>query len=179
MRVALRHQFVGAFGGGIQRQGPVRRRVRRERTGTGVSIDRGGACIDEMRDSLPPRQLQQVQMAGNVGPHIGARVLQRIAHACLRGEVQDAVHAVEPQPVHRLVIGNVGAQEGKAGQAVQPGQPGALQHRVVVAVEIVDADDGFAACEQGGGRMHADKAGDAGDEDAHGRGFRAAGRAAP
>ena len=132
-----------------------------------------------MRHAPTPRQFQQVQVPRDIGPDIGARVFQRVAHAGLGGEMQDAVHAFERQPVHRLVVGDVGAQEGEAGQAVQARQTGALQHPVVIAVEIVDPDDRLAAGEQGRGGMHADEAGDAGDEDAHGRSVRIAGAPAP
>ena len=132
-----------------------------------------------MQDCLPSRQLQQVEVAGDVGADIGARVFHRIAHAGLRGEMHDAVHAFERHPVHRFVVGDVGAQEGKAGQAAQAREPGALQHRVVVAVEIVDADYRLAAAKERSGGMHADEAGDAGDENAHGRSVRVTGDRAP
>ena len=44
-----------------------------------------------MRDAAVPGELEQVEMADQVGLDIGARILDRIAHARLRAEMDDPV----------------------------------------------------------------------------------------
>ena len=48
-------------------------------------------------------------------------------------------------------------------------QPGPLQRHIIIVAEIVDADHGLAACQQGAADMRADEPGSARDEDGHGR----------
>src|SRR3546814_8816162 len=60
------------------------------------------------------------------------------------------------------------AAEGEALQWRQPRQPGFLQPRVVVVVEVVVAQDFVTARQQALAEFRADAAGGAGDEDAHG-----------
>ena len=43
-----------------------------------------------------PRDLEQVEVAGEVGLEIGARVLDRIAYARLRAQMDDAVELPWP-----------------------------------------------------------------------------------
>ena len=53
--------------------------------------------------------------------------------------------------------------------ALEPFEPRLLEGRVVIIVEIVDADDLLAAVEQRHGDGRSDEAGDAGDEQGHAR----------
>jgi hypothetical protein len=59
-----------------------------------------------------------------------------------------------------LAIGDIEAPKGEAGPALEPGQPIFLQGDLVVVVQVVDADNGFAAAEERLGNVIADKAGD-------------------
>ena len=47
-------------------------------------------------------------------------------------------------------------------------QAGLLQAGIVIAVQVVDADDGVAALEQSEAGVEADEAGGAGDQEFHG-----------
>ena len=99
---------------------------------------------------------------------VGARIVERIADAGLRAEMDDPVDLGAGQRLfERLVIREIDLHEAE-GSGVQPrssGQPLLLQPRIVIGIEIVDADHALAALEQRRGDMVADEAGGAGDED--------------
>jgi hypothetical protein len=68
--------------------------------------------------------------------------------------------------VERLPIGEIDLEKvERAGRgALQFGQPVALERRIVISVEIVDADDTLAALQQPPRDMIADETRGAGDE---------------
>ena len=68
---------------------------------------------------------------------------------------------------HPRAVGDVELGEGEAGIACEPRQPGALERRIVVAVDVVDADHPLATAEQSEADVVADEAGAAGDHDRH------------
>src|SRR3546814_1820300 len=86
-------------------------------------------------------------MAGGVGAHISVRTDQRIAHARLRAEMDDAIDVTaaqggfEPFPIGEILVehAQVAALRDDARD------PGALHGGIVIIVEIVDADHGLAA----------------------------------
>ena len=115
-------------------------------------------------------RLQDRKLAADVGFDIGAGILQRITHPGLRREMQDggAVRQPADDPRDLRRVRDVDLLEPEPSVCRQPVQPGFLQRRIVVGVQIVDADDRVPTRQQGGGATHADKAGDAGDQDGHG-----------
>ena len=62
----------------------------------------------------------------------------------------------------------IGLDEGEVSLREEVAEVAVFVDAVVVRVEVVEADDGVAASEEGGGETGADEAGGAGDEDAHG-----------
>ena len=68
---------------------------------------------------------------------------------------------------HRLAVRDVGADEGEGLVRSKQGQPGLLEAHVVIVVQIVHAEDAFAARQQRPADMEADEAGGAGHEDRH------------
>jgi hypothetical protein len=107
-----------------------------------------------------PAPLQDVGEAYQVRVDVGVRVLERVAHPCLRREVHDddGTHLSE-QLRHGLAVGDVQLAEGEARPAVQQLQPRPLQARVVVVVHAVDADDLAAFGQQPLAQVVADEAG--------------------
>jgi len=168
----MRHQLVGLLAGSVQAHRVVHRVVHREgHLGVGP-VHAGAAGVHQVFHPVLPASLQHVANAHQVALQVGPGVLQRVAHPGLRGQVDHALRPVAgKQRVQARGIGNVAFGEGKARVGAELCQPGMLQARVVVRVEVVDADDLIAALQQLLGHVHADEAGAAGDEDFHGEPF--------
>ena len=119
---------------------------------------------------MVPAAFQHVEEAGHVAVDIGVRVPQRVAHAGLGGEVHDAIERLRSS--NSLLMPSRSAKSSwrnaKPGCGLKPRQPRLLQRRIVVVVEVVDADDLVAAREQSLADVHADEAGATGDQDFHG-----------
>ncbi len=92
------------------------------------------------------------------------RVRERVAHAGLRRQVDDARERVpREQRLHRGAVGEFDPLEREARMR-KPLQPRLLQPRVVVIIQVVDADHRLAARQQALSQVIADEAGSAGDE---------------
>lgn len=123
-----------------------------------------------MLDLPVARDFEQVEMADEIGLHIGMRVLDGIAHAGLRAEMDDAVElGTFQRRAEARIIGEILAveREAVAAHLAQIGKARFLQPHVVIVVEIVDADDLIAARQELAGKTVTDKPGRAGDENAH------------
>jgi hypothetical protein len=168
MRVGVRHQLVGFLAGGVQAHRVVDGIVDRERDLGVGAVDRRRAGVDEVLDAVVAAAFEQVGEADDVGLHVGVRILQRVAHAGLRGEVDDGIEvALLEQVLHHHAVGDVVLEEAEVGVGFQLFQPREFERRVVVVVEVVDADDLVAAGEQDLRDVHADKAGGTGNEYFH------------
>ena len=111
---------------------------------------------------------ENIQEAGEVGFDVIARMGEGVTYACLRGEMDDAVRLVfGEQPVHRFMLVDVSFRKGKAVARLELCEPCPFQGDIVIAVEIVEADDLVTAIEQGARGMEADKAGGASEENSH------------
>ena len=120
----------------------------------------------QVRDAMAAAVLQHAGDAGEIAGHVGVRMIERVAHAGLRGEVHDLLRAVRVE--HRRERGGVGdvhLLEAKAGMRGERSQPGLLERRRVVVVQVVDADHAVAVAQQAVADQHADESGCAGDED--------------
>ncbi len=126
-----------------------------------------------MPDLAVPAALKQIDEADEVGLGIGLRIDERVAHAGLGGEVDDALEVFLAEEFgHARGIGDVELDEAKARMVGQLLQARLLQADVVIVVEVVDADDLVAARQQALGNVHSYKSGGAGDEHFHASGFR-------
>ena len=96
-----------------------------------------------------PAAFEDVQGAGDVALDVGVRVLERIAHAGLGGEVHDLVEALvreqvlDQRPVLQRAFDHAEVAMGREALGART-----LERRVVIGVEIVEADDPVAALEQ-------------------------------
>ena len=171
MGVGFAHQLVGLFGGGVERDGLIDAILDREGEFGVAAVDRGGGGVDHVLDASVAGNLQQVEVAREIGGEVGVGVGDGVAHARLRAQMDDAV---EFQPVERGdeggVVGEILPEEGEAVSALgrEVGEAGFLQIDVVIVVHAIDADDGVAARQQAGGEAVADETGGAGDENFHG-----------
>ena len=166
MAVAVGHQLVGFLGGRIQADRVVHRVADGERhLGIGA-IDAGRAGIDQMADLLVAARLEDVEEADQVAVRVGMRVLQRVADAGLCCEVQHALRAqLGEQPARGIGIRDVGLDEAEALVRRELRQAGVLQARVVIIVQVVDADHRMAFGQEPAGAMHANEAGRTGHDD--------------
>ena len=112
--------------------------------------------------------LEHVEEADEVALEVGARVLDGVADARLGGEVHHDVEAVlGEQALDEGGIAQVAANEGEAAFGIslcKHAQAGVLDAGVVVAVEVVEADDHvIGLLEQLLDEERADEAGRSGD----------------
>ncbi len=121
---------------------------------------------------------ENVKKAGEIGVEIGVRILQRIAHARLRGEMHHRTEvAVAKHRLGAFAVGKIELVKGESAELPQHGKPRLLERGVVVVVDAVDADDGAAAFQKPPRQRKADEACSAGDQNWSLRachGFRAA-----
>lgn len=113
--------------------------------------------------------LEHVEEADEVALEVGARVLDGVADARLGGEVHHDVETVlREQALDEGGVAQVAAHEGEAAVCVgldQHAQAGVLDTGVVVAVEVVEADDHIVSLlEQLLDEEGTDEAGRSGDE---------------
>ena len=92
---------------------------------------------------------EYIMWAGDVGIDIRIRVSVAGAHAGLRCEMNDFVRTLGfEQFRHCAAVGNILAIKGEPISALKDCEPRLFEAWVIVAVEVIDADDGFPAIEQ-------------------------------
>ena len=163
------HELVGLLGGGVERHRRVDAVLLGERNLLVAAVDRAGAGVDEVLDRVVAAGLEHVEEAYQVALEVGARVLDGVADARLRGEIHDDIEAVlGEQALDEGGVAQVAAHEGEAALCVglgQHAQARVLDAGVVVAVEVVETDDNvIGLLEQLLDEERADEAGRSGDE---------------
>lgn len=164
------HELVGLLGGGVQRHRRVDAVLLGERNLLVAAVDRAGAGVDEVLDRVVAAGLKHVEEAHEVALEVGARVLDGVADARLCREVHHDVETVlSEQALYEGSIAQVAEDEGEAAVRVAPGQhaqASVLDAGVVVAVQVVEADDHvISLLKQLLDEKRADEAGGSGDED--------------
>ena len=165
VRVGVGHQFVRGLGRGVQRTRTVdalrfgKRRRRR------IAVDRRRTRVHQVFDAAMPAQLQHVDEADQVAVDVGVRILERVAHAGLRGEMDHAAEAVLVEQRFERRRDPCRSSSRDLDVGAQRGDAIALELRIVVVVEVVQADDVRAARAQFAAGVGADETGGAGDED--------------
>jgi len=108
---------------------------------------------------------QNVQEAHQVAFDVDMRMIDRIAHAGLGGQMDDIVRPhLGEQRLHPFPVGQVELPKGKGGKFPQLIEPGLFQRRVVIVVEVVDAGHADAGRDQPPADRIANKAGCAGHQ---------------
>jgi hypothetical protein len=103
--------------------------------------------------------LEDVLESDNVRLDVRMRILDRISHASLRGEMHNAAEAMRrEQRLHRAAIGDINFLEAKAASRFKPRQSREFEVWVVVVVEVVDANNFITAVEKRGCDMRTDEA---------------------
>ena len=181
VRVAVRHQFVGALGGGVQADRMVGGAGFGERNVAVEAVHGTGRGVDQVANRRLADRFEHAQETVHVVRGVGERIAERVADAGLRGEVAHRVEALFcTQGADRRGLGKVEALEAQSrlggdrfgtarfatddpefAQAVQ------LQLDVVVAVEVVDPEHTVSEVDQAARQMEADETGYASDENLH------------
>ena len=100
-----------------------------------AAIDAGTAGIDQVLDPSRAAAFEHVDEPDQVGLRVGVRMRHRVAHAGLRGEVDDAREAAaREQVLHGADVGDVHTLESEAALTLQLRQARVFQRRVVVVV---------------------------------------------
>lgn len=163
------HELVGLLGGGVERHRRVDAVLLGERNLLVAAVDRAGAGVDEVPDRVVTAGLKDVEEADEVALEVGARVLDGVADARLGSEVHHYIEAVlGEQALDEGGVAQVAAHEGEAAVRVSLGQhaqAGVLDAGVVIAVEVVEANDGIIGLlKQLLDEERTDEAGRSGDE---------------
>src|SRR3954451_10456786 len=107
---------------------------------------------------MMPASFQHIEKAFEIALGISVRMVDRIADAGLRGEMDNSREAVFcPQPVHRFTIGKIDLFERKPWLALQDFQAGLFQRRIVIAVEVIQPEHRAALGQQPADDMEADE----------------------
>ncbi len=121
MGVGMRHQLVGALGGGVELERMVDALALLEGHGGVGAVDARGRGVGQMRRLRPAAGLEDVGEAHEVRLDVGARVLDGMAHAGLGGEVD---HPVEGRAREggrdRVHVGEIGAEEASSPRRSPP-----------------------------------------------------------
>ncbi len=121
-----------------------------------------------MRHVMMTAALENMQRADDIALDIGVRVLNRVANACLCGQVDDLVEPLAgKQLLHRLAIGKIDPLHSEVIVLVEQRRARLLQRRIIVVVEVVDADNHIATLQQRFCGKETDETGGACDENFH------------
>ena len=121
-----------------------------------------------MLDAVVTAALEHMQGSGDIGVDISVRVIERIADAGLRGEMNDALGPLLGENrLDHFTLGKVSLDEIESVAALEPIKTRLFQGDIVVGAHIVEPNNLVAAVEQPGRRMETDEAGGAGNQNAH------------
>lgn len=139
------HELIGLLGGGVERHRRVHAVLLGERHLLVAAVDRAGTGVDQVLDRVVAAGLEDVEEADEVALQVSARILDGVAHARLRSEVNHDVEAVlREQALNQRGVAEVALHEREAAVLIRLGehrQAGLLDAGVVVAVDVVQADD--------------------------------------
>ena len=128
-----------------------------------------------MLDTVMAAAFQNVQGADDVAFDVGMRVLERVTHAGLRGEVDDLLETfLREQRFHRRAVLEIDAHHRERVVVIEKRSARLLQRDVVVVVEVIEAHDRVAALQELLRGVKADEPGGACDEYLHAGVFPAA-----
>src|SRR6266480_4622485 len=111
-----------------------------------------------MLDAGAPAAFENVQKTDDVAIDVRVGILERIAHAGLSRQMNDAIGRFALEDIfHSSLVGNVDLDEAETVALNQPLQSRLLQGNVVVVVEVVQPPNTVAAREQSLRDMHPDE----------------------
>lgn len=179
LAVAVGHQFIGLFTGGVETDGVIDVMGCGKRHRFVEAVDAGAGGVGEVLDVIVAAGFEDIAEADDVGVDIGLRIDETVADTGLGGEVTDAIELfgleelVEAFFVFQLEVDEPVVRVFFAGEhLVVPGldvvdagigEAAVLDANVIVVVNTVQADNFIAAFEEFDCQVIADKAGGSGD----------------
>src|SRR5579864_2289557 len=113
-----------------------------------------------MTTTVRPAALEHVEKTLQIGVDVTLRMLDRVAHAGLGGEMHDLCKAMpRKQRRHRLAIREIGLDKGETALVAEQRKARLFQRWIVIAVEIVEPDHGPPFGQQLPGDVKADETG--------------------
>ena len=112
-----------------------------------------------MTATIVPASLQNIGEADQIGVDIGVRISERVSHARLRGQMDDHGKPIpREQRRYRHAIRHIKPFELEARVVAKDIEPGRLQPRIVIGVEIIDPDDAMTGLQQSLRHVESDEA---------------------
>ena len=165
MAVGMGHQLVGLFGGRVQAQGMVDRVVDRKGQFFVRAIHRARGGVDEVLDARMAAAFEHVGKADEIAVDVRGRILQRIPHAGLRGQMHDRAEiAIAENRLDRPAIGKIDLVEVEILKLSQNREARFLECRIVIVIDAINANDAAPVLKKAPRQREAKKAGCTGDQ---------------
>jgi len=163
--VTVGHKFIGFLACGIERNRMVYAVMDgKGHVGVCAVNGTGGGKYQVLYMSVPA-SFQDIEETHYVGVHVRIRVFERIPHPCLGRQVHDRIEARSGEEIlHGRPIDHINVYMGEGGVGGQRVQACLFQVRVVVIVEIVEANNGASLIQEFSGKVETDESGGAGDQ---------------
>src|SRR5436853_6745806 len=111
-----------------------------------------------MPASVVAAAFEHVEKTGEIGVRVRIGIDERMAHARLSGKVHDRRKAMGGEQRRRAgAVRQIQLLEAKARERRELSQPRVFEFRIVIGVEVVDADDGASVFAQTTRNMKADE----------------------
>lgn len=118
-----------------------------------------------MFDLIMTTAFQDVEKADQIRVHVRVGIDQRISHPCLGRQVNHGIELLLGKELFRqLPIRHVEIRMAESLKRKQLCQSGLFQLRIIIIIEIIQANHGATAFKQTLGEIMADKAGSAGNK---------------
>ena len=146
--IAMGKELVALLGSRIQAHRIIHPVVRAERDFLVATIDTTGTGIDQMLHRMMPTCFKDIVEPDHVALDVRIRILDAIADASLSGEVNNDIKMVFlEEAIYEGLVGEVALDElvgmlrGGCGLLFDDAQTVLLERRIIVVVEVVEADD--------------------------------------
>jgi len=166
-RVGVRHEFVSLLRGGVQTYRVIYVLMDRERHRGVRAVDGTGRGKYEMRHVRVTASFENVDKAVEIAVHVRVGVLEAVTHTRLCGQVNNAVEYVTGEKFFRSIpVVKVEADKGEFFAGSENIEAVLFQPYVIVAVEVVDADDMVTVVQETPAQVETDETRGTGNENA-------------
>jgi hypothetical protein len=113
-----------------------------------------------------PAAFEYVEKGHEIAIRVGMRIDERVSHASLASEVNHIRKTIFPkQRRSHAAVGEVDLLQTECLERREFLEPSLFKARVIIGIEVVDADDDAPILEEPMGHMETDEAGSPGDQD--------------